>query len=242
MNRFSLKFLAGTAVVMVMIITMFLLGMWQLQRLEWKQNHMNQLLNMDPKSFVPIEEVILNLKNTPDVSFHKVKVRGEFDHNLSIELIPRTYHGQSGAHLYTPFILSPSGHLLMINRGWVPDKKEGLKYDNPKGEVELLGYLQQPMIPGWLTPDNVVHQKAWYYLDLEAMEDEIVKEKPELASKVLPFYMISIEQRKRDEYPKPVDVLAMVKNNHFGYAVTWFMLAIALGLMYIFYIRKNKII
>ncbi len=227
---------------MVMIITMFILGMWQLQRLEWKQQHIHQLLNMDPKSFTPIEEVILSMKRSPDVSFNKVRVKGEFDHNLSIELIPRTYHGQSGAHVYTPFILSPSGHMLMINRGWVPDVKEGLKYDNPRGEIELLGYLQQPMLPGWFTPDNVVHQKAWYYLDLNAMEDEIIKERPDLAGKVLPFYMIDIEKRPRDEYPKPIDVMAMVKNNHFGYALTWFFLAIALGVMYIFYIRKNRLI
>jgi surfeit locus 1 family protein len=225
-----------------MILIMLLLGMWQMQRLEWKEHHMNQILNMDPKSFAPIEETILNLKNTPDVSFHKVRVRGTFYHDLAIELIPRTWHGQSGAHVYTPFVLAPSGHLIMINRGWVPDEKKGIKYDNPEREVELIGYLQQPMVPGWLTPDNVVHQKAWYYLDLEAMEDEVAKEKSEIAEKMLPFYMISIETRKRDDYPKPVDVITMVKNNHFGYALTWFFLAIALGVMYIFYIRSNKII
>lgn len=242
MGRTSFRFIIGTGVVIVMVITLFLLGMWQMQRLEWKQAHANQILNMDPKSFAPIEETIIDLKNIEDVTFKKVSVKGVFHHDLSIELMPRTWHGQNGAHLYTPFVLVPSGHLLMINRGWVPEKKDGVKLDNPEGEVELKGYLQKPMVPGWMTPDNVIHQKAWYYLDLEAMEDEVLKIKPEIAKKILPFYMISIETHHRDEYPKPIEVLAMVKNNHFGYALTWFFLAIALAVMYMFYIRHNRII
>jgi surfeit locus 1 family protein len=242
LKRFSLKFILGTFISLIMIITLLLLGMWQLQRLEWKEHHTKQLLNMDPKSFMPIEETILSLKGKTDVTFRKVRVKGFFYHNLSIELIPRTWHGKSGAHVYTPMVVQPSGHLLMVNRGWVPDEKKDLKYDNPVGEVDLMGYLQQPMVPGWMTPDNVVHQKAWYYMDLDAMEDEVAKEKPEVADKMLPFYMISIETRTGDEYPKPIDVMAMVKNNHFGYALTWFFLAIALAVMYIFFIRRNHII
>lgn len=242
MQPFSLRFILGTGLVMVMVITMFILGMWQMSRLEWKQHHINQILNMDPKSFVPIEEIILSLKNDPNLYFQKVKVRGVFRHEYSIELIPRTFHGRSGAHIYTPLVLSTSGHMLMVNRGWVPDDRTDLKYDNPVGEVELMGYLQPPLVPGWMTPDNVVAHKAWYYLDLEAMEDVVARDIPEVANKMLPFYMISLEKRRRDEFPKPIDVMEMVKNNHFGYALTWFMLAIALAVMYIFYIRKNKLI
>ncbi len=242
MRRYSLRFIFGTGATLVMIITMLVLGMWQMNRLEWKENHQKQLLNMDPRSFAPIEETIIDLKNIPDVNFRKVRVKGTFHHDMSIELLPRTWHGHSGAHVYTPFVLSLSGHMLLINRGWIPDKKEGIKLDDLEGEVELLGYLQQPLLPGWMTPDNVIDQKAWYYLDLEAMEEEIVKLKPKYANKLLPFYMISIETRHRDEFPKPIEVLTLVKNNHFGYALTWFFLAIALGIMYIFYIRQNRII
>lgn len=225
-----------------MIITLVCLGLWQLQRLEWKEKHTQQILNMDPKSFAPIEEIIVNLKHIEDFNFQKVRVKGSFYHDLTIDLMPRTWHGQNGSHVYTPLLTSPSGHLVMVNRGWIPENKKGIKIDNPEGEVELLGYLQQPMLPGWLTPDNVVDKKAWYYLDLEAMEDEVAKLNPKLAKKILPFYMISVEQRHRDEYPKPIQVLDMVKNNHFGYALTWFFLAIALSIMYIFYIRQRGII
>jgi surfeit locus 1 family protein len=225
-----------------MIITLFVLGMWQLHRMEWKERHASQILNMDPHSFASMEEVMINLKKNPEVMFRKVRVKGVFLHELSIELISRTYHGQSGAHVYTPMVMTHSGYMVMVNRGWVPDKKDGIKYDNPVGEVELQGYLQSPPLPGWVTPDNVIEKKAWYYLDLEAMEDVVIKAKPELEDKVLPFYMISIEKRERDDFPKPIEVIDMVKNNHFGYALTWFFLAISLGIMYIFFVVRSRVI
>ena len=242
MGRYSLRFIFGTGLVLLTIVILVILGLWQLKRYEYKLNYTHQILNLDPKSFAPIEEIIVNLKYIPDVNFVKVRLKGIFHHDLSIDLIPRTLHGQTGAHVYTPFLIIPSGHMIMVNRGWVPEKKDHLKFYQQTGAVEIFGYLQQPTLPGWMTPDNVADKKAWYYLDLEAMQDVIAADRPEIGKKMLPFYMISMEKPHRDEFPKPIDVMTMVKNNHFGYALTWFSLAIALAIMYIFYLRNNRVV
>lgn len=220
----------------MMLLTLLGLGTWQIERLKWKQELLAKIENTDPKTFMPLEEIV----SIDDIKFLKVKLRGTFHHDLSILLIPRTWNGMNGGHLYTPMTLSASGHTLLVNRGWIPKDQQHIIIQKPSGEIEILAYLQAPTLPGWLTPENVIDQKAWYYLDLEAIGDEIAKTEPEIGKNILPFYAIAFEGASLNAYPKSLDPILMLRNNHLGYALTWFSLAFVLIIMYIVYLRKQR--
>ncbi len=215
-----------------MLGTLLGLGVWQLERLKWKQTILAHIENKDPKSFASLEEVITH--NSQDSGFRKVKFRGVFHHDLSLRLIPRTWQGLNGAHLYTPMTLASSDHTILVNRGWVPENQDNMNISRPMGEIETLGYLQKPVSPGWFTPENDIDKKAWYYLDLDALQQELNKD-------LLPFYVISIETPNPKDDPRPLDPLTMLRNNHLGYAITWFLLAFALLVMYIYQMSKIRV-
>lgn len=147
MKYTSLKFVLGTCTVFIMTICLLSLGVWQTQRLQWKEGLLFKIENRDASTFVPLEQFILENDDLKSMSFNKVKLRGTFQHDLAFRIIPRTWNGRSGAHLYTPMTLSSSGKMLLVNRGWIPDNSKDITVEEPSGEIDLMGYLQLPNAP-----------------------------------------------------------------------------------------------
>ncbi len=220
-----------------MTICLLSLGIWQTQRLQWKQGLLAKFENTNPSTFIALEQFLRENNDLKAIQFNKVKLRGTFHHDLAFHIIPRTWNGRSGAHLYTPMTLSSSGKTLLVNRGWVPDNSKDITVQEPSDEVNLLGYLQVPTAPSWVTPDNVADKEQWYYLDLDVLS----KRWPELGQALLPYYVIASPDIDETLYPKPLNPLVMIRNNHLGYAITWFSLAFVLLVMYIVYVRKQRL-
>ena len=83
-------------------IILLILGSWQVQRLGWKSDLISEYNNNFEKQPVTIDEV---LKDSLNYKFRKVLVKGEFDNDKEIQLIGKTYEGNAGYHIITPFFL-----------------------------------------------------------------------------------------------------------------------------------------
>ena len=96
-------------------ITLFcILGTWQLYRLQWKQDLINQIsvgLNSSPIQF--------SEKNNKN--YQRVFLIGKYDFNNQIYLYSLNEKGQPGFDVITPFETLKKENIL-INRGWI--KKE----------------------------------------------------------------------------------------------------------------------
>ena len=136
------------------IIILISLGVWQLQRLEWK----NQLISQRTSAFQlpPVEFSLLK----DDLSYwvwKKVKITGFFDNSNELYLAARSLRGNVGFHVLTPFKLLESNEYILVNRGWVPREKI-----NPKereigqiyGEVSLIGIANPGFKKGPFSPPN----------------------------------------------------------------------------------------
>ena len=100
----------------IFFITVFcILGTWQLYRLQWKLNLIEEI-NLGLKS-KPISYSINIKKN-----FQRIKVEGKFDYNKQIYLYSLNDNGKPGFDVITPLITSKNEHLL-VNRGWIEKKK-----------------------------------------------------------------------------------------------------------------------
>ena len=118
------------------------LGTWQVHRLEWK----NQLIdNFESRAAAtPIELPRGDI--APDLEFRRLALTGAFDHGSEVFMTGRTFEGNAGFHIVTPFRLV-DGRTVLVNRGWVsesyrdPDKRP---FSLVEGETTIEAILRFP--------------------------------------------------------------------------------------------------
>lgn len=120
------------------VILTFSLGVWQVKRLERKNNliHERQLrLEAEPLSSSQFIEAVNSVDPThlvEDMDFRTVHLRGRFLHDQEQFVSPRSapknmphvvlhWGGSSGMQVITPCVLE-SGDIILINRGWIPHR------------------------------------------------------------------------------------------------------------------------
>jgi surfeit locus 1 family protein len=212
------------------VLTLLALGSWQLQRLQWKETVMQQYEEGRVKPVLSINS--LSTEEIQNLPYRRVTISGEFHHDKEIHLGGRRRLGKTGYHLLTPMTLEDGRHFL-VNRGWIPFKKKEIK-DRPEtveqeAAIDLQGVIRFPKPPNLITPSNHPEKNFWFSVDYPALESftelklepvviELMNDEPDL--KVLPI----VSDGKR-----------VFRNDHLGYAITWFSLAIAA--MVIFWAR-----
>ncbi|KIY51264.1 SURF1-domain-containing protein [Fistulina hepatica ATCC 64428] len=216
------------ALVATIPIFTFGLGIWQLKRLKWKVNLIDELeekLQLDPLH-LPLR---VNLKVLPEFTWRKVYAKGVWDHAHTMLVGPRVYNEQQGFHVVTPLARS-DGSTVLVDRGFVT--REGAKkfhFDNEDGEVEVLGMLRQSQPKNFFTPANKPDEGIWYWTDVGAMAQYAggseVGVQPVFIEEV--FDGNAGEAKGRVEHGIPLGRPATVdlRNAHLSYVITWFGLS-----------------
>ncbi|NWR96349.1 SURF1 protein, partial [Motacilla alba] len=116
-------------------LTTFGLGTWQVQRRKWKLDLIAQLASRIRADPIPLTLDPMELK---ELEYRPVRVRGRFDHSKELYILPRslldpereareagriTSHPENGANVVTPFYCTELGVTILVNRGFVPRKK-----------------------------------------------------------------------------------------------------------------------
>jgi surfeit locus 1 family protein len=92
------------------------LGFWQLDRLAWRRALNAEVaahLSMPP---VPIDSLP---RDSAQMRYRRVQVRGVFDFANEVVLTQRTRSGSPGVNLLTPLRVAVSDTAWLVNRGWV---------------------------------------------------------------------------------------------------------------------------
>lgn len=219
--RASLLLMAGLGILCT-------LGVWQLQRLEWKRDILamvEQQAALDPAQHpLGIEDF------REGRLYHRGIIRGAFDYRYEIALGPRTQDQEVGYHLYTPFRMEGGG-LVMVNRGWV---SSALKQAEARPETIIPGplALEGMIVPmpraNAFTPENNPDAGEWY------VPDPVWLEK---VSGTAPAPVSFQVERSPYEGTQIVRVSPYkdIPNDHMQYAMFWF--AMAGALLAVFYFR-----
>lgn len=190
------KFLLALA-----FLTLCGLGVWQLQRLEWKEQLLARIAAA--QTMPPLD---LGLGKNPQ-PFRRVTVTGTFDHEHELYFPAKVKAGKVGKWVITPLV-TPE-HTYIVNRGWTETT-----LPQPEGAVTITGLARMPEPPHWLQPPNDLVRNQWYGFDLPAMGTATGHEN------VAPFYILAGD-----------NLLPEIPNNHLQYALTWFALAAILLIM-----------
>ncbi|MGH6875183.1 MAG: SURF1 family protein, partial [Aestuariivirgaceae bacterium] len=106
------------------------------------------------------------------------------------------------------------------------------------GTVEVTGLLRKRQEQGVFTPDNRPEQNLWYWPDLPALFASLDGAAAHVQE---PFLVQALPGSGQPPLPRPIAPdLASIPNNHFGYALTWFALAVVLAVMTVLLIRRTR--
>jgi len=216
------------------VLILIALGIWQVQRLHWKEGLIAQ--RDAAVTAAPIAPPRTLAEARPD-EFHHIVAEGTFQNDKELFLAASSDGGEPGYQVVTPLVMA-DGRTMFVNRGFIPlELKDMAKRATGElaGDVRVAGLLRVPPAgkPSFFLPDNRPDLNLWFWVDLPAMASQDGIGDP------VPFYIDADKTPNPGGWPKGGITRLDLPNDHLQYAITWFSLAVALLVIYVLYHRGN---
>ena len=199
------------------------LGVWQIQRLHWKQG---LLAEIDRAEAAPPQP----MPHDP-APFEKVEVTGTWLTGLAVRYgteVRSTVRGaQLGSQVVVP-LERPGAPILLVDRGWFPDDATP---PTLAGLVVLTGYIRPPETGNPFAPGPDLAARRFWSLDPATIAAALG------LVAVEPYTLVLLGPATAS--PMPAHALPRPSNDHLGYAITWFGLAASLVVVFVVYARKT---
>lgn len=230
-NRFVFKpSLLPSAVTALLLYIMISLGLWQLDRAEYKANLQSIIETRSQQPPINIDRVSTQTEQT-DWLYQPVIANGQYDNQHNLLLDNQVDNMQAGYHVYTPLKLSENTAIL-VNRGWV--KQTASRQQLPSIPViekntQIEGYLNTEPYTGISLGKQ--HQLYTNFpgivqaINLNTLQDK-------LNYRLLPMILV-INQPQQSAFTIQPIKINMNSEKHQAYAFQWFALCIALLVIYI---------
>jgi len=204
------------------------LGTWQLQRMAWKETLIATIEARAAQLPIALPAVIAD---PAALEFVPVHLRGRFLHDSELYLGARMHNGMAGVHVITPFVLD-DGRTLLVDRGWVPGAQrapETRAAGQVAGVVTVDGQIRTGGWKGYdlFRPANQPAERTWLWMELPAMAARAGLDAP-----VTSVYVVAGPAENPGGVPIGGVGRPELRNDHFGYAMTWYALAAALLVVY----------
>jgi len=220
--------LVPTLVTIAIALVCIGLGVWQLERLEWKRG---LIARLDAAAAAAPVTPPATLAEARSLEFRPVVAEGVFRHDKEILLHTTSPRGAAGFDVLTPLRLA-DGRIVIVDRGFVPvELKDPAR--RPAGEVggmvRLSGHLRLPPAtkPNRFIPDNRPAQNEWFWIDLPAIAQA------DWLGDIAPYYIAADPTPNLGGWPRASPGLPELPNDHLQYAITWFSLAVAALVIYL---------
>lgn len=190
------------------------LGLWQLDRRDWKEGLIANIeagINAPP---VPLPAEI-----APDMKYLPVTVSGTTT-GAEIDVLSHTREQGAGYQIISRFI-TDDGRAILLDRGFVP--QELRRVERPPVRLEVTGNLHWPQDASSSTPAPNLDENIWFARDVEAMAAQLGTE---------PVLVVASFIRGDNQGAEPIPVAVEgIPNNHFAYALQWFLIAATWAVM-----------
>jgi len=210
------------------------LGVWQLERLQWKLALIAEVNGHMAAAPISLGEALK--ADADSMQYRRVALSGRFDNAKEAYVFTTGAAGEPVYHVLTPF-LTDDGETLLVDRGFVPKSRlDPSARTQIEGETRLVGVWRVPDAPGAFTPVPDKAHRIWYARDLQgiAAADHI-----QLAA---PVVIEADAAPNPGGWPKGGQTVVSFRNEHLSYAVTWFGLAAGLlGVYLAFHISKGRL-
>ena len=224
------KLLLPTLATLVALAILLNLGFWQLDRLAWKEKLIEQVeagVAADPvEAPGPSAWPALGVED----DYGHVALEGRFLDGAVYYYTalnkPVGAIGGPGRLVYAPFE-TEEGWIVLVNRGFIPQDLDQAGLErlsrSPEGALRLTGLLRLSEKPNWTTP--APSGGLWFARDTDAMGQSLGIE----PGKQAPYSVdLDVEFTPAEGLPQAGETTVQFKNDHLGYALTWFGLAATL--------------
>ncbi len=209
-----------------LIITLFCaLGTWQLVRLQWKNNLINQISK-------GLESSAISYSNKIQTNYQRVYVNGEYDFEKQVYLYSLNEKGEPGYDVITPFKTMNSENIL-INRGWIKTVQKNENIINKNTNKKIQGLLLKNLKKNIFKPDNEINKNIWFSINMVDIK--------KFTGKTFNEYILYLEDENINT-PKPKQITIDLPNNHFKYALTWYSISISIFGYFLYFRKKNEIL
>ena len=203
------------------------LGCWQLYRLNWKNDLINNINSSISNPNYFSQEIIDYNELTA------VKLNNKYQAtNQPIFIESKTYQNKVGYHAIVPLFFNDEIYSV-LNLGWFSDKNDKniekiINQFNQK--IDVIVYLRfLTSKKNLFVPENDLDSNTWFSINHDDLEkyfqDTIIS----------PYYFVILDSEiKFDTNP-----IIFLRNNHLNYSITWFLLSISSIVMLLIIRRKN---
>ena len=198
------------------------LGTWQVYRLQWKLDLIDEI-----KNGLSSKPVFYSNKNI--INYQKVKFNGIFDFEKQIYLYSLNSKGTPGYDIITPIKIS-SNEILLVNRGWIKKELKRNKNINRIESKYFEGIIKKITKPNPFKPENDIEKNVWFSLKLDDLQN--------FTGYKLSNFVLVLQNNQNNLVENKI-VSPDLPNNHLKYAITWFSVALSI-LLYFLYFRKKQ--
>jgi surfeit locus 1 family protein len=189
------------------------LGVWQVQRMHWKAGVLAEIEAMIHDAPVPL----MAAPNPAVDKFRPVVVEGTFTGDV-IEVLFGIKGASPGVLVIETFDTA-DGRRIMVDRGFI--EQEARAFSRGAGVTRVVGNLHWPIDATSSTPPPDSKTGLWFARDVPAMAAKLNTE---------PTLIVAREPTGDGITPVPVNT-STIPNDHWGYAITWFLLAAVWAVM-----------
>ncbi len=200
------------------------LGIWQVQRLDWKLGVIADIDARIEAAPIPLPDVLDPVND----AYLPVEIRGVLDPTYLRVLVSQKEIG-AGYRIISAFDMG--GRRVLLDRGFTPVDQPNIP--SHEGSVTVRGNLQWPQETDDFTPAPDIAKNIWFAREIDDMAEALKTEPVLVVAKKTSFNDAPIS-------PLPVDTTA-IPNDHLSYAITWFSLAaIWLAMTFAFTMRARR--
>lgn len=227
MRRFPWILTVLTVAALVLLIG---LGFWQVERLKWKEGLIAASEAAAAKPPAPLDQVLAE----GDLEFRKALIVCPGLASAPYVELQSIHDGEAGVRLISACKPAGAAFSLLIDRGFIADGlNERPQVVETTLPLVLIGEFRRFDPPGGMTPAPA--NGRFYGRDTAAMAKALKVEGP-----VRPEAVFAVSPTNPEFAAlRPSAPPAAFSNNHFGYALTWFGLAIALAGFYVALLRRR---
>jgi surfeit locus 1 family protein len=225
-----------TLISLPILVVSLGLGIWQIERREWKRDILDRIAANQAAAPLSLDEL---LKGDPlRFEYGRVKLAGKFVHDKEFYLAARSLKNTVGLQVVTP-VRTDQDQLVLFDRGWIPqDKKEPARRAEGQaaGRVELVGIVRRSQERRQFAPENAPERNVWFHVDVPLMR-RLAGGAPD--PRLDSFFLEADAAANPGGLPVGGQTRLDIPNDHLQYAITWFLIALALAGVYLAYHWEN---
>ena len=202
------------------------LGLWQVQRLAWKEDILTRIESRISGEPAPLPAP--GMANPERDRYQPVALTGSLGEDELLVLVSRKRVG--AGYLVISALTLEDGRRILLDRGFAPvDARDADR--SQSGLVQITGNLHWPDDRTSATPENDSVGNTWFARDIDQMAAQLGTE---------PLLVIARNMSPPDPgvTPLPVDTSG-IPNDHMQYAITWFSLAAIWLIMTAVFLRRQ---